>query len=118
MRNTYIAGGSDTPESLIKQVSYGLYAKSMGGGSVMPGTGDYNFAVEEAYIIRHGEVQEPVRGASLVGNGAQDLMNISGVAGDLEIGTGGMCGSVSGSIPAGLGQPHVLIQGITVGGRS
>jgi TldD protein len=118
MRNTYIASGPDTPESLIKQVSYGLYAKSMGGGSVMPGTGDYNFAVEEAYIIRHGEVQEPVRGASLVGNGAQDLMNISGVAGDLEIGTGGMCGSVSGSIPAGLGQPHVLIQGITVGGRS
>jgi TldD protein len=118
MRNTFIDNGSSTPEELIKSVSHGLYARSMGGGSVSPGTGDYNFAVSEAYIIRNGEIAEPVRGASLVGNGAQDLMNIVGVANDLEIGTGGMCGSVSGSIPAGLGQPHILVSQMTVGGRA
>jgi TldD protein len=118
MRNTFIDNGSSTPEALIKSVSHGLYARSMGGGSVTPGTGDYNFAVSEAYMIRNGEIAEPVRGASLVGNGAQDLMNIVGVANDLEIGTGGMCGSVSGSIPAGLGQPHILVSQMTVGGRS
>jgi TldD protein len=118
MRNTFIDNGSSTPEELIQSVSHGLYARSMGGGSVSPGTGDYNFAVSEAYMIRNGEIAEPVRGASLVGNGAQDLMNIVGVANDLEVGTGGMCGSVSGSIPAGLGQPHILVSQMTVGGRA
>ncbi len=117
MRNTFITAGPDTPEGLIKQVSYGLYARTMGGGSVMPGTGDYNFSVNEGYIIRNGEICEPVRGAALVGNGARDLLNITGVAGDLERGQG-MCGSVSGSIPTDVGQPHVLISEITVGGRA
>jgi TldD protein len=117
MRNTFILQGPDTPQSLIKQVSYGLYAKTMGGGSVSPGTGDYNFTVNEGYIIRNGEICEPVRGAALVGNGAQDLMNITGVAGDLATAQG-MCGSVSGSIPTDVGQPHILISEITVGGRS
>ena len=118
MRNTFIEAGSSTPEALIGQVSHGLYAKTMGGGSVNPGAGDYNFAVNEAYIIRDGQIAEPVRGASLVGNGAEDLMNIVGVAGDLANGSGGMCGSVSGSIPVELGQPHTLVSEITVGGRS
>jgi TldD protein len=117
MRNTFITEGPETPESLIKQVSFGLYARTMGGGSVTPGTGDYNFSVNEGYIIRNGEICEPVRGAALVGNGARDLMNITGVAGDLARGQG-MCGSVSGSIPTDVGQPHVLISEITVGGRS
>ncbi|MEY4530904.1 MAG: hypothetical protein RLZZ156_1625 [Deinococcota bacterium] len=117
MRNTFITEGSETPESLIKQVKYGLYAKTMGGGSVTPGTGDYNFTVNEGYIIRDGEICEPVRGAALVGNGAKDLMNIVGVAGDLARGQG-MCGSVSGSIPTDVGQPHILISEITVGGRA
>jgi TldD protein len=117
MRSTLILEGPETPESLIKQVPYGLYARTMGGGSVSPGTGDYNFAVNEAYIIRNGEVCEPVRGASLVGNGARDLFNIVGVAGDLDMGQG-MCGSVSGSIPTDCGQPHLLVSEITVGGRA
>jgi TldD protein len=117
MRSTLILNGPETPESLIKQVKFGLYARTMGGGSVTPGTGDYNFAVNEGYIIRDGEISEPVRGASLVGNGAKDLMNIVGVAGDLERGQG-MCGSVSGSIPTDVGQPHILISEITVGGRA
>lgn len=117
MRSTFIDRGNETPESLIRQVSHGIYARKMGGGSVTPGTGDYNFAVNEAYMIRNGEIAEPLRGASLVGNGAQDLKNIVGVAGDLALGQG-MCGSVSGSLPTDVGQPHILISEITVGGRA
>ena len=117
MRSTFIDNGTQTPAELISGVKHGIYARKMGGGSVTPGTGDYNFAVNEAYLIENGEVTRPLRGASLVGNGAQDLMNIVGVAGDLSLGQG-MCGSVSGSIPTDVGQPHILISEITVGGRA
>ena len=117
MRSTFIAPGDSTPEAMISQVKHGLYARTMGGGSVTPGTGDYNFSVNEAYLIRNGEIAEPVKGAALVGNGAQDLLNIVGVAGDLDLGQG-MCGSVSGSVPTDVGQPHILISEITVGGRA
>ncbi|MDL2343172.1 TldD/PmbA family protein [Deinococcus sp. MIMF12] len=117
MRSTFIDNGQETPESLIAGVSHGIYARRMGGGSVTPGTGDYNFAVNEAYMIRDGEIAEPLKGASLVGNGAQDLRNIVGVAGDLALGQG-MCGSISGSLPTDVGQPHILISEITVGGRA
>ncbi|GAA5535162.1 TldD/PmbA family protein [Deinococcus aluminii] len=117
MRSTFIDNGQETPESLISGVKRGIYARKMGGGSVTPGTGDYNFAVQEAYMIRDGRVAEPLKGASLVGNGAQDLRNIVGVAGDLALGQG-MCGSVSGSLPTDVGQPHILISEITVGGRA
>lgn len=117
MRSTFIDRGGETPEGLIRSVGDGIYARRMGGGSVTPGTGDYNFAVQEAYMIRGGEIAEPLKGASLVGNGAQDLKNIVGVAGDLALGQG-MCGSVSGSIPTDVGQPHILVSEITVGGRA
>ncbi len=117
MRSTFIAPGDGTPGGLIGQVKHGLYARTMGGGSVTPGTGDYNFSVNEAYMIRDGEIAEPVKGAALVGNGAQDLMNIVGVADDLALGQG-MCGSISGSVPTDVGQPHILISEITVGGRA
>lgn len=116
MRNTFILEGEHTPEEMIASVELGLYARTMGGGSVSPGTGDYNFTVNEGYVIRKGELQEPVREAALVGNGAADLMNITMVGNDLARGQG-MCGSVSGSIPTDLGQPHILIGQITVGGR-
>ncbi|UBV44074.1 TldD/PmbA family protein (plasmid) [Deinococcus taeanensis] len=117
MRSTFIDNGTQTPDDLIRSVQHGIYARKMGGGSVTPGTGDYNFAVNEAYMIRGGEIAEPLRGASLVGNGAQDLLNIVGVAGDLRLGQG-MCGSVSGSLPTDVGQPHILVSEITVGGRA
>ena len=116
MRSTFIDRGTQTPADLIGSVKRGVYARSMGGGSVNPGTGDYNFAVDEAYLIENGEVTRPLKGVSLVGNGARDLKNIVGVAGDLALGQG-TCGSVSGSIPTDVGQPHILISEITVGGR-
>ncbi len=117
MRNTFIEAGSDSFESMVKDVDYGLFAKSMGGGSVNPGTGDFNFAVQEAYMIRRGQIAEPVKGASLIGRGIDALGKIVKVSNDLKLASG-MCGSVSGVIPAAVGQPQILVSSLLVGGRA
>lgn len=116
MTNTYIAAGDDKNEDIIASIEYGLYAKNMGGGSVNPVTGEFNFAVNEGYMIRNGKICEPVRGASLVGKGSDILQNIDMVGTDMEMGQG-MCGSSSGSVPTNVGQPLIRVSGITVGGR-
>lgn len=117
MRNTYIAAGKDKFEDMIRDVDYGLYAKKLGGGSVNPGTGDYNFQVREAYIIRKGRIEEAVKGACLIGRGIDTLGKITKVSDDLKLARG-MCGSVSGSIPAAVGQPQILVSSLMVGGRA
>ena len=116
MTNTFIAPGSDKNEDIISSIEYGLYAKEMGGGSVNPVTGEFNFAVNEGYLIRNGKVCEPVRGASLVGKGSEVIQKIDMVGSDLACGQG-MCGSSSGSIPTNVGQPLIRVSSITVGGR-
>ena len=116
MTNTYIAPGQDSNEDIIASMEYGLYAKQMGGGSVNPVTGEFNFAVTEGYMVRNGKICEPVRGASLVGKGSEVIMNIDMVGKDLEMGQG-MCGSSSGSVPTNVGQPLIRVSSITVGGR-
>ncbi|MCD2501451.1 TldD/PmbA family protein [Clostridium sp. NSJ-145] len=116
MTNTYIDNGEDSPEEIIKSIKDGLYAKKMGGGSVNPVTGEFNFAVSEGYIVKNGEIQEPVRGASLIGKGSEILMNIDMVGNNMTQGQG-MCGSSSGSIPTNVGQPMIRVSEITVGGR-
>ncbi len=116
MTNTYIAPGTDRNEDIIASMEYGLYAKEMGGGSVNPLTGEFNFAVNEGYIVRNGKICEPVRGASLVGKGSDVIQNIDMVGTDMEMGQG-MCGSSSGSIPTNVGQPLIRVSSITVGGR-
>lgn len=116
MTNTYIAAGSDDPKDIISSISDGLYAKKLGGGSVNPVTGEFNFAVAEGYLVKNGEIQEPVRGASLIGKGSEVLMNIDMVGTNLSQAQG-MCGSVSGSIPVNVGQPMIRVKEITVGGR-
>ena len=116
MTNTYIANGEDKNEDIIASMEYGLYAASMGGGSVNPTTGEFNFAVNEGYIVRNGVICEPVRGASLVGKGSECIMNIDMVGSDMEMGQG-MCGSSSGSVPTNVGQPLIRVSSITVGGR-
>ena len=83
MTNTYIAAGTDKREDIIADTEYGLYAKYMGGGSVNPASGDFNFAVNEAYIIRNGKICEPVRGATLIGKGSVVLKNIDRVSAEL-----------------------------------
>jgi TldD protein len=117
MRNTFIDAGKDSFEEMIRDVDYGLYAKNMGGGSVNPGTGDYNFQVREAYIIRNGRIEEMVKGACLIGRGIDTLGKITKVSNELKLATG-MCGSVSGSIPAAVGQPQILVSSLMVGGRA
>ena len=116
MTNTYIANGEDKNEDIIASMEHGLYAASMGGGSVNPTTGEFNFAVNEGYIVRNGVICEPVRGASLVGKGSDCIMNIDMVGNDMEMGQG-MCGSSSGSVPTNVGQPLIRVSSITVGGR-
>lgn len=116
MTNTYIANGTDNNDDIIASMEYGLFAKDMGGGSVNPTTGEFNFAVNEGYIVRNGKICEPVRGASLVGKGSDVIMKIDMVGTDLEMGQG-MCGSSSGSVPTNVGQPLIRVSSITVGGR-
>ena len=116
MTNTYIAPGTDKNEDIISSIEYGLYAASMGGGSVNPVTGEFNFSVNEGYMIRNGQICEPVRGAALVGKGSEVIQNIDMVGSDLDMGQG-MCGSTSGSIPTNVGQPLIRVSTITVGGR-
>jgi TldD protein len=115
MTNTYFAPGDATPEDLIGATDRGLYAVSFGGGQVEPATGDFVFGVSEGYLIEAGRVTAPVRGATLIGNGIEALAAIDGVAGDLEIATG-FCGKAGQRVAAGVGQPHVRIRALTVGG--
>ncbi|MCL2773413.1 MAG: TldD/PmbA family protein [Oscillospiraceae bacterium] len=116
MTNTFIANGTTPTKDIIANTDYGLYAKKMGGGSVEPATGEFNFAVLEGYIIRNGKIAEPVRGATLIGKGHEVLMNIDMVGNNLARAQG-MCGSSSGSIPTDVGQPMIRVKEITVGGR-
>ena len=116
MSNTYIDNGSSTPEEIIAATDNGIYCTQMGGGSVDTATGEFNFAVNEAYMIRGGKIAEPVRGATLIGKGPEVLMNIDMVGNDLEL-SAGMCGSVSGGVPVTVGQPTIRVSSILVGGR-
>ncbi|MGG4213892.1 TldD/PmbA family protein [Paenibacillus sp. FSL L8-0638] len=116
MNNTFIANGESTREEIIANTEYGIYAKSLGGGSVNTSTSEFNFAVEEAYMIRNGKIAEPVKGATLIGKGIETLQNIDMVGNNLDHGQG-MCGSVSGSLPVNCGQPTIRVSEMTVGGR-
>ena len=116
MRNTFIAPGPHEIEEMLRSIKFGLYAKKMGGGSVNPGTGEFNFAVQEGYAIRNGKIAEPVRGATLIGKGFDVLSQISMIADDLDL-AAGMCGAASGWVPTTVGQPTLKIDSILVGGR-
>ena len=117
MSNTFICEGDASFDELFEGVEKGLYAKKMGGGSVNPQTGEFNFAVKEGYMIENGKITYPVKGASLIGNGRDILMNIDKVCSNLDRGQG-MCGAASGSIPTDVGQPAIRVTSITVGGTA
>ena len=116
MSNTYIAAGESTDKDIISSIDEGLYCAQMGGGSVNPVTGDFNFAVQEGYLIKNGAIDKPVRGATLIGKGSNVIKNIDMVGANVDTGQG-MCGSSSGSIPTDVGQPLIRVSEITVGGR-
>ncbi len=117
MRNTFIAPGSSSLEEMIKDIGYGIFAESLGGGSVTPATGDYNFAVSAARLIKNGRLDRPLKGASLIGNGLETLGRIEKTGRELELAPG-HCGSVSGWVPVTVGQPPIFVSRLTVGGRS
>ena len=115
MRNTYIAPGDYSVEDLFASVDKGIYCKKMGGGSV-GATGQFNFGVDEAYLIENGKITKPLKGAILIGEAKEIMNKISMCSQDISLAPG-FCGSVSGSIYTTVGQPHIKVDSITVGGR-
>ena len=119
MTNTFMLAGKDEPAELIGRVKDGIYAKSFGGGQVDITSGKFVFTCTEAYRIRGGKIAEPVKGATLIGDGPTVLTRVKGIANDLALDEGiGICGKGGQSIAAGVGQPHLLIDGLTVGGTA
>lgn len=116
MNNTYLANGNKSLDEMLKSIEFGLYAKKMGGGQVNVVTGDFNFGVDEAYVIRNGKIAELVVGGSLIGNIKEVLNNIEMVSDDLNFATG-LCGSESGWVPVTDGQPTIKLSSILVGGK-
>jgi TldD protein len=119
MTNTYMLPGPHNPEEIIRSVEKGIYAKNFGGGQVDITSGKFVFSASEAYLIENGQITRPVKGATLIGNGPDVLTRVSMVGNDLELDSGvGTCGKDGQSVPVGVGQPTVKIDGLTVGGTS
>lgn len=119
MTNTYMLPGRHDPEEIIRSVKKGLYAKNFGGGQVDITSGKFVFSASEAYLIEDGKITRAVKGATLIGNGPEVLTKVSMVGSDLELDSGvGTCGKDGQSVPVGVGQPTLKIDGLTVGGTS
>jgi len=119
MTNTFMLGGQDDPGELVERVTDGIYAKSFGGGQVDITSGKFVFSCTEAYRIRGGKIAEPIKGATLIGDGPTVLTRVKGIGNDLALDEGiGICGKGGQSVPAGVGQPTLLIEGLTVGGTA
>ncbi|MFG3448983.1 MULTISPECIES: metalloprotease TldD [unclassified Stenotrophomonas] len=117
MTNTYMRAGQHDPEEMIRSVKRGLYAVNFGGGQVDITSGKYVFSATEAYLIEDGKVTAPVKGATLIGNGPETMQKVRMIGNDLALDEGvGVCGKDGQSVPVGVGQPSLLIDGITVGG--
>ena len=116
MTNTFFADGQHDPEEMIRTMGEGLFASQMGGGSVNPLTGEFNFNVLEGYWVRDGRIITPVRGATLIGKGSEVLLKIDRIGKGVVL-EPGMCGSLSGSVPTNVGQPRIRVSEMTVGGK-
>lgn len=117
MTNTYMLSGPYAPEEIIASVEKGLYAVNFAGGQVDITSGKFVFTACEAYLIEKGKVTRPVKGATLIGSGAEALMKIAMIGNDLQLDSGiGVCGKDGQSVPVGVGQPTIKIEGLTVGG--
>jgi TldD protein len=117
MTNTYMLAGQYPREDIIASVDRGLYAVNFGGGQVDITSGKFVFSASEAYLIEHGKVTRPVKGATLIGNGPDVLTRVSMVGRDLELDRGvGTCGKEGQSVPVGVGQPTLRVDDLTVGG--
>ena len=117
MTNTFMRSGKDDPAELLSRVKNGIFAKSFGGGQVDIVSGKFVFSCTEAYKVENGKLGAPIKGATLIGDGPSVLTRVKGIGNDLELDEGvGTCGKGGQSVPAGVGQPTLLIEGITVGG--
>ncbi len=117
MTNSYILAGADDPAEIVRGIKRGLYCDALGGGQVDPASGDFVFGVDQAHLIADGEITRPVRGANLVGDGPTVIGRITAVGADFDV-RQGICGKDGQAVPAGLGNPTLLISRITVGGTA
>lgn len=119
MTNTYMLNGDKDPQEIIKSVKHGLYAVNFGGGQVDITSGKFVFSAAEAYMIEDGKITYPVKGATLIGNGPEVLTRVSMIGNDMSLDSGvGTCGKEGQSVPVGVGQPTLKIDGLTVGGTA
>ena len=119
MTNTFMRAGKDDPAEILSRVKNGIYAKSFGGGQVDITSGKFVFSCTEAYKIENGRLGAPIKGATLIGDGPSVLTKVRAIGNDLELDEGiGVCGKGGQSVPAGVGQPTLLIEGLTVGGTA
>jgi TldD protein len=119
MTNTYMLGGKHEPEEIIASVKNGIYAVSFGGGQVDITSGKFVFGCTEAYMIENGKIGAPIKGAMLIGNGPEAMHRVSMVGNDMKLDLGiGMCGKQGQGVPVGVGQPHLRMDQVTVGGTS
>ncbi|MGL4489998.1 MAG: metalloprotease TldD [Rhizobiaceae bacterium] len=119
MTNTYMLGGKHEPAEIIASVKNGIYAVSFGGGQVDITSGKFVFGCTEAYLIENGKVGAPIKGAMLIGNGPEAMHRVSMVGNDMKLDLGiGMCGKQGQGVPVGVGQPHLRMDQVTVGGTS
>ena len=117
MTNTFMRAGNDDPAELLSRMKKGIFAKSFGGGQVDIVSGKFVFSCTEAYKVEDGKLGAPIKGATLIGDGPSVLTRVSGIGNDMELDPGiGMCGKAGQGVPAGVGQPTLLVDGITVGG--
>lgn len=119
MTNTYMLGGDRVPEEIVASIKKGLYATNFGGGQVDITSGKFVFSASEAYWVENGKIQYPVKGATLVGNGPDALTRVTMIGNDMSLDSGvGTCGKEGQSVPVGVGQPTLRIDGLTVGGTA
>jgi len=119
MTNTFMLGGSQDPEEIVRSVKRGVYAVQFGGGQVDITSGKFVFSATEAYSIENGKVAAPLKGATLIGNGPDVLTRVSMIGNDMRLDDGvGTCGKDAQSVPVGVGQPTMRIDGLTVGGTA
>src|SRR5258706_8510374 len=119
MTNPYMLAGERDPQEIIASVDKGLYAVNFGGGQVDITNGKFVFSASEAYLIENGKVTQPVKGATLIGNGPDALTRVSMIGNDMRMDGGqGTCGKEGQSVPVGVGQPTLKIDGLTVGGTA
>jgi TldD protein len=119
MTNTYMLGGDKAPEEIVASIEKGLYATNFGGGQVDITSGKFVFSASEAFWVENGKILYPVKGATIVGNGPDALTRVTMIGDDMRLDSGvGTCGKEGQSVPVGVGQPTLRIDGLTVGGTA